>query len=126
MIRELLHLTEAPLWEAARATGTYEMSTRGRTVHEEGFIHCSLPHQLPGVARAMYGDDEGGLVVLVIDSDRLRVPVRYEALAPGGEEFPHIYGPLPVDAVVEVRPWTSPVTSTTVTGTTTREDDGAL
>ncbi|MFJ4181026.1 DUF952 domain-containing protein [Streptomyces sp. NPDC089733] len=24
---------------------------------------------------------------------------------PGGEEFPHVYGPVPVDAVVEVRPW---------------------
>ncbi|WP_405388682.1 DUF952 domain-containing protein [Streptomyces sp. NBC_01102] len=119
MTRELLHLTEAPLWEAARATGTYEMSTRGRTVHEEGFIHCSLPHQLPGVARALYGDDGGGLVVLVIDPGRLRVPVRYEALTPGGEEFPHIYGPLPVDAVVEVRPWSSPVT-------TSRENGEAL
>ncbi|MGW4231987.1 DUF952 domain-containing protein [Streptomyces sp. NPDC004980] len=123
MTRQLLHLTEAPLWEAARATGTYEMSTRGRTVHEEGFIHCSLSHQLPGVARALYGDDGGGdLVVLVIDPGRLRVPVRYEALTPGGEEFPHIYGPLPVDAVVEVRPWSGPSTPVAAT----RENGEAL
>lgn len=105
----LLHLTEGPLWEAARGTGTYEMSTRGRTLQEEGFIHCSLPHQLPGVATMLYGagsrDESAGLdlVVLVIDSERLPAPVRYEAVAPGGEEFPHIYGAIPVDAVVEVR-----------------------
>ncbi len=44
MAEPLLHLAEAPLWEAARGTGTYEMSTRGRTLQEEGFIHLSLPH----------------------------------------------------------------------------------
>ncbi|MFF3995294.1 DUF952 domain-containing protein [Streptomyces cyaneofuscatus] len=111
MTEPLLHLAEAPLWEAARGTGTYEMSTRGRTLQEEGFIHLSLPHQLPGVARMLYGEgggSEGGdggrdLVVLVVDPARLTAPVRYEAMKPGGEEFPHLYGPLPVDAVVEVR-----------------------
>ncbi|GHH81764.1 hypothetical protein GCM10018793_39910 [Streptomyces sulfonofaciens] len=104
---ELLHITERSLWEAARERGAYEMSTRGRTLQEQGFIHCSLRHQLPGVARVVYGDhpDPGDLVVLVIDGDRLSAPVRHEALEPGGEVFPHIYGPLPVDAVVEVEPW---------------------
>ncbi|MEV0488608.1 DUF952 domain-containing protein [Streptomyces atratus] len=106
MAELLLHLTEGPLWEAARGIGTYETSTRGRTLHEEGFIHCSLPHQLPGVAETLYGaETPADLVVLVIDPARLSVPVRYEALVPGGEEFPHIYGPVPVDAVVEVRSW---------------------
>ncbi|MFD7745844.1 DUF952 domain-containing protein [Streptomyces sp. NPDC059698] len=108
MTEPLLHLTEAPLWEAARGTGTYEMSTRGRTLREEGFIHLSLPRQLPGVARMLYGEAAGlsqhALVVLVVDPARLADPVRFEALEPGGEEFPHLYGPLPVDAVVEVRP----------------------
>ncbi len=79
-------------------------STRGRTLQEEGFIHLSLPHQLPGVARMLYGDGGRGLVVLVVDPARLAAPVRYEAMKPGGEEFPHLYGPLPVSAVVEVRP----------------------
>ncbi|MFD4633927.1 DUF952 domain-containing protein [Streptomyces sp. NPDC058284] len=103
----LLHITERALWDAARETGTYEMSTRGRTLGEEGFIHCSLPDQLRGVADFLYGNDEGPdeLVILTIDSERLSVPVRFEAAKPGGEEFPHIYGPLPVDAVTEVSPW---------------------
>ncbi|MET8843820.1 DUF952 domain-containing protein [Streptomyces rubiginosohelvolus] len=104
MTEPLLHLAEAPLWEAARGTGTYEMSTRGRTLQEEGFIHLSLPHQLPGVARMLYGGDDRDLVVLVVDPARLADPVRFEAMKPGGEEFPHLYGPLPVSAVVQVRP----------------------
>jgi uncharacterized protein (DUF952 family) len=107
MSEPLLHITERPLWDAARASGTYEMSTRGRTLQEEGFIHCSLRHQLPGVAAFLYGSFAGPdeLVVLVIDAERLGVPVRYEAMNPGGEEFPHVYGPIPVEAVVDVEAW---------------------
>jgi uncharacterized protein (DUF952 family) len=107
MSEPLLHLTERSLWEAARATGTYEMSTRDRTLQEEGFIHCSLRHQVPRVAGWVYGTYEGPdeLVLLVIDPRRLTAPVRYEAVQPGGEEFPHIYGPIPVSAVVDVEVW---------------------
>ncbi|WP_432134030.1 MULTISPECIES: DUF952 domain-containing protein [unclassified Streptomyces] len=106
----ILHLTERPLWDAALARGTYEWSTRGRTLREEGFIHCSTRAQLPGVAAFLYGErggaeTPGDLVVLVIDPQRLDVPLRYEAAAPGGEEFPHVYGPLPVAAVVAVEEW---------------------
>ncbi|MGW1891191.1 DUF952 domain-containing protein [Streptomyces sp. NPDC002004] len=103
----LLHITERALWDAARASGTYEISTRGRTLQEEGFIHCSTREQLPRVAAFLYGTYEGPdeLVVLVVDPHRLRVPVRYEAPEPGGEEFPHVYGPIPVDAVTAVEPW---------------------
>ncbi|MEU5685823.1 DUF952 domain-containing protein [Streptomyces venezuelae] len=105
----LLHITERALWDAARRTGTYEMSTRGKTLDEVGFIHCSLPEQLPGVAAFLYGGYDGPdeLVVLGIDSERLTAPVRFEAPRPGGVEFPHLYGPLPVDAVVEVSPWSA-------------------
>ncbi|NGO45198.1 DUF952 domain-containing protein [Streptomyces sp. YC419] len=107
LMPELLHITERSLWDAARATGTYEMSTRGRTLQEEGFIHCSTRAQLPRVAAFLYGSYSGpdDLVVLVLDPERLGVPVKYEAPEPGGEEFPHIYGPIPEDAVIAVEPW---------------------
>jgi uncharacterized protein (DUF952 family) len=82
------------------------MSTRGRTLGDEGFVHCSLPHQLTAVAEALYGDvDPDELVVLVIDTDRVKAPVRYEIPEPGAEEFPHVYGPVPLDAIVRVEPW---------------------
>ncbi|MEU6146312.1 DUF952 domain-containing protein [Streptomyces sp. NPDC047081] len=102
----ILHLTERALWEAARAHGTYEISTRGRTLQEEGFIHLSTRAQLPRTARFYEGLDD--LVVLVVDPGRLDVPVKYESGEPGGEEFPHVYGPIPVDAVVAVEPWVWP------------------
>ena len=102
---ELLHLTEPALWEAALAAGRYEGSTRGKTLAEVGFIHCSLPEQVEAVAEFVYGDHPGPLVVLVIDPDLVDMPIRYEAPARGAPEYPHLYGPLPVSAVVEVRHW---------------------
>lgn len=44
-------------------------------------------------------------MVLVVDPARLDVPLVYEAVEPGGEEFPHVYGPIPVGAVVKVEDW---------------------
>lgn len=107
---ELLHLTERHLWDEARASGSYEISTRGRTLQDVGFIHCSLRHQLPRVAALLYGDppERDDLVVLVIDEALLTSTVRREPVVPGGEEFPHIYGPLAVSAVVAVEEWVPP------------------
>jgi len=104
---ELLHITERAVWEDAASTGAYQMSTRGVSLAHQGFIHCSLPHQLREVAEAIYAD-AGDLVVLVIEPSKLTSPVKYEAGdgAPGGEQYPHIYGPLPVAAVTAVIPVT--------------------
>ena len=43
-------------------------------------------------------------MLLRIDPDRLDVEVKVEDLHDSGEVFPHLYGPLPLDAVVEVEP----------------------
>lgn len=103
----LLHFTERSLWDASRERGEYRMSTRGRALAQEGYVHCSTRARLPPVAAGLYGSDESPdeLVVLVVDPARLDVPVKYEAPEPGAEEFPHVYGPIPVDAVVRVEPW---------------------
>jgi uncharacterized protein (DUF952 family) len=44
----------------------------------------------------------GDLVLLCVAPDRLRAPLRYEPGDPGSDElFPHLYGPLAIDAVVD-------------------------
>ncbi|MCU0260078.1 MAG: DUF952 domain-containing protein [Ilumatobacteraceae bacterium] len=92
-------------WADAQARGEYRWSTRGVTLEQEGFIHCSLPHQVAGVIERFYdGVDE--LVLLEIDTSRLAAPVVLEPPAPGvAEHFPHVYGPIPVTAVVATTPW---------------------
>ena len=102
LVAEIFHLALRPDWAAARAAGgPYETSTRGRTLGDVGFIHaCSDLDQVARV-RSLFYADRDDLVLLVIDTDRLDAPVRYESA--DGDTFPHIYGPLAIDAVVEVR-----------------------
>lgn len=108
--RPLWHLAERTHWEEALRSGSYERSTRGASLQEAGFIHASYPEQLPGVAAAHYARVSEPLVVLEIDPARLAgagVEVRVEPAALVDREselFPHIYGPLPVDAVTRTRP----------------------
>ena len=50
MTTSIFHLAEPQAWTDAQANGAYAVSTRGRTLAEEGFIHCSDEAQWP-VAR---------------------------------------------------------------------------
>ncbi|MFD0634388.1 DUF952 domain-containing protein [Catenulispora yoronensis] len=84
-----------------RERGEYRVSTRGRSLEEQGFIHASTTVQVAGVANAFYADLAAeDLVVLVIDTDRLTAELKYDPVPGAAEPFPHIYGPLNVDAVV--------------------------
>jgi glutathione S-transferase len=102
------HIARRREWEDATAAGEYRWSTRGLTLDEVGFVHCARASQVAGVAERFYRDEREALVVLTIDVDRLGGEVVDEpALGPdaeGGERFPHVYGPIPVHAVVAVQP----------------------
>lgn len=102
----IFHIATADDWRAAKRAGTYTTSTRGRTLAEEGFIHASRGDQWQGVQARFYADVTGPLLLLVIDTDRLTSPVVVEAVpdADVDETFPHIYGPLNTDAVVNTVP----------------------
>ncbi|UCG26060.1 MAG: DUF952 domain-containing protein [Chloroflexota bacterium] len=93
----LLHIADREEWAAAAQAGQY----RPASLEEEGFIHCSLPEQIVPVADASYRARHG-LVLLVVDPAVVPAELRFEACYEGGQEFPHIYGSLPVEAVVQV------------------------
>ena len=81
------------------------MSTRGRSLDDVGFIHCSTAEQVTGVADAFYSDDPLTLIVLELGVDAIEASgteVRWELA--GGELFPHIYGPLRPEFVVSMTP----------------------
>jgi uncharacterized protein (DUF952 family) len=99
----IFHVALPEDWPPA-AGAAYDWSTRGRTRAEVGFVHCSHRDQLDGVANAFYGD-RPEVVLLTIDVDRLDAPPVLEPSGPGGELFPHVYGPIPVAAVVDVVRW---------------------
>ena len=103
----IYHITTASVWDQARNIGSYAESTRGLTLAEVGFIHCSYESQVAQVADAYY-QGVPDLVLLVIDPDRLSAELRDEDLGGQGQSFPHIYGPLNVDAVIAVVPFATP------------------
>jgi uncharacterized protein (DUF952 family) len=73
-------------------------------LEEEGFVHCSFVGQVVPVADAFFSG-RSDLVLLVIDPERLSAELRVEGAVPptGGDElFPHVYGPIEVDAVTDV------------------------
>jgi glutathione S-transferase len=98
----IFHIAEVGDWEAAQAAGDYRVSSRGLTLADEGFIHASREDQVLGVANRFYAD-AGPLLLLTIDPDRLTSPIRDDEVEPG-VTFPHIYGPIDLDAVVNVSP----------------------
>ena len=104
----LYHLALRPEWQAARADGVYRRSTRGLALESVGFIHLSSAHQVPATASRFYADlPAAEVLLLTIDPQRLAVAgleVRFEP-ADGGEPFPHLYGPLPLGAVLRAEPW---------------------
>lgn len=101
----LYHAALPQDWAAALTSGRYEVSTRGQTLAQVGFIHASYLHQVERIVNLFFGDVEE-LVLLVIEPSKLGAKVVEESGtdSPNGEHFPHIYGPLPVDAVIDIRP----------------------
>jgi glutathione S-transferase len=102
--RWIYHLALAGDWAAARATGEYRISTRGLTLEQVGFIHASYAHQIAATYQRFYAD-AGPLKLLIIDPQRLAalgLPLRAEVAPDSGELFPHVYGALPVEAVLQV------------------------
>jgi uncharacterized protein (DUF952 family) len=100
----ILHLAYPDQWEAARQAGSYRWSTRGKSLDDgAAFIHASRPEQVGMVANFVYDDVQEPLLLLVIDTERLVSALCDEDLDGIGISFPHIYGPLNLDAVVDVR-----------------------
>jgi uncharacterized protein (DUF952 family) len=107
MSEKIIHLTSRQAWESAQQDGDY----RAASLDAEGFIHCSTTDQIVRVANAFYAGQHG-LVLLLVEPDALTAELKWEP--PAGpppdnsavsEFFPHIYGPLNLEAVVEVLPF---------------------
>jgi len=94
----IFHLCTIDAWNHAQLAGSYQADS----LHTEGFIHCSTNEQWPHVRRARFaGRDD--LVLLAIDPELLRWPVVWEPGGEGNQVFPHVYGPLNLDAVISVQ-----------------------
>lgn len=93
----IYHITTKSHWMKALENGNY----RSDTLDTEGFTHCSTEEQVAGVLNRYY-QGHTDLVKLKIERNRITVPVLFELAPSVNQEFPHIYGPLNLDAVVEI------------------------
>lgn len=93
----IYHIATAESWEAAAASGQYVHPS----LDAEGFIHCAQEQQVAGVLER-YFSGQTGLRKLVIDTDKLSSRLIYDWSPSTRDTFPHIYGPINTDAVVEV------------------------
>jgi uncharacterized protein (DUF952 family) len=100
----IYHIATRADWEQAQRDGEYRTSTIGKTLAEEGFIHASQAAQVTGVANMFYRGLPDDLLVLAIDTERVRAEIRHEDVPGADAPFPHIYGPLNTDAVVAASP----------------------
>lgn len=100
----ILHITSKQDWSDAQAKGEYIAPS----LATEGFIHFSTNKQAVNVANAFYRG-RTDLVLLVVDESKLKPELKWEA--PAGppadtisqaDLFPHLYGPLNLDAVASV------------------------
>lgn len=101
----IFHLATEEAWTSAVAAGTYTVSTLGLDLADVGFIHCSQAEQVAGVHERFYRDLDDALLLLTIDTDRLTSPWQLDPVDGEPLPFPHIYGPLNVDAVVSAEPF---------------------
>ena len=90
----IYHVTKKSDWEKALLAGSYEAAS----LKTEGFIHNSTQAQVAGVL-ARYYKNENDLVLLHIDESKLSAQLKYELAPSVNEEFPHIFGPINLDAV---------------------------
>lgn len=101
----IFHITSRKDWEAAQAKGEYIADS----LQTEGFIHCSTLAQVLPVADKYY-KGQSGLVLLMIEPTLLSSDLRWEPPSggtpppgvPEGDKFPHVYGPINLDTVVNV------------------------
>ena len=86
-------------WETAQAQGIYEGSEVDR---KDGFIHLSAAHQVRATAEKHFSG-KTDLVLISVSEESLGPSLKWEA-SRGGDLFPHIYGPLQLNAMGEAVP----------------------
>lgn len=107
---KIFHLATVDAWHDAQASGAYTVSTLGLDLSEVGFIHCAQPDQVAGVHERFYSDIDP-LLVLTIDTELLTSPWQLDDVPGEPSPFPHVYGPLNLDAVVSAEPFRSSASS---------------
>lgn len=94
----ILHACTKDEWEKSFVQGSFETLS----LKSQGFIHCSEMDTILRVANSHW-NGRRDLILLVIDASKVKSEVKFEPDPESGTLYPHIYGPLNTDAVIEVK-----------------------
>ena len=97
MTEVLCHVLSGPEWMLALATGRHSPPR----LTEQGFLHCCTPGQL-GFVAARHFAGRSGMLVMRFRPELCDGDLEWVRSEPDQEPFPHLRGPIPVDAVLEV------------------------
>ncbi len=95
----IYHMCRAEEWATALDSGSYPGSSQDQA---DGFIHFSTRDQV-WTSAAKHRKGQPGILLLAVDAARLGDALKWEP-SRGGQLFPHLYGPLDPDAVIETVP----------------------
>ncbi|WP_428654618.1 DUF952 domain-containing protein [Runella sp.] len=93
----IYHIVAPDYW----AQFEYAPAYKSETLDVETFIHCSTQSQIAGVLERYYGGVTD-LLLIHIDESKLTSPLIYEPSPHSTETFPHVYGPINSEAIVEI------------------------
>ncbi|MGQ7790887.1 DUF952 domain-containing protein [Faunimonas sp. B44] len=99
MRKHVYKICPEPLWREAEANGAFHGAPVDRA---DGFIHFSAAHQAQETAAKHFAGEEN-LLLVAVRTDALGEALKWEP-SRGGDLFPHLYGPLVLDAVAWVKP----------------------
>ncbi|MEI5906987.1 DUF952 domain-containing protein [Bacillus spongiae] len=93
----ILHIMTRQEWDIIKESVKYTP----KSIQTDGFIHCCTKEQIANVANQFFSG-QTNLVLLRIDPDKVTSTIVFEDLQKLGQLFPHIYGPLNLNAVMNV------------------------
>lgn len=93
----ILHIIEQAEWNRIKENETYSPLS----LNTEGFIHCCTLEQVTEITNIFF-KGKAEILLLCLDEDKVDSKIVYEDLIDSGQLFPHIYGPLNLNAVYKI------------------------
>lgn len=92
----IFHVTTEEYFQDHKVNNRYQPES----LDSKGFIHCSKGTQIEATANRIFPDRDE-ILLLIIDISTLSSDVKYDMDEQTGEKYPHIYGPLNIDAIMD-------------------------
>ena len=92
----IFHVVKKEDWKSQKKDSRYHPET----LDSEGFIHCSSGNKIEEVTNRLY-KGETDVLLIIINTTLVEPEIRYESSGNSDSKYPHIYGPLNMDAVID-------------------------